>query len=223
MLDKYLFDFYVETCSDDKLEDLCHELTDLVMDIDEHDNMYYHHNMCLNCAIAAKNYRKSKFRVRCFDKGYSGDMYKLEDFIDKCNTGELDNKNGIGFYADTPFNFTDVPVKPIHVLSNCHRTDFKYVCWFNYHENYIRETSEDKDMLDIDNAIYDFTPTDFDEHTIYYTLLDNKRVELCSKFCNKVKTNDVTDLTDLTDINDFDDFVKRFFNLTYNSETMHYE
>ena len=215
LLNKALFDDYVKMPMD-KLEDLCIELEDDVADKEPEHPCYKSTCMSYNCAVAAKYYKKSKHSVRTIEKGTSGTMYKFDDFVECCEFGKL--STGIGFYADTIFNYTDIPVKPIHILSDCYRTDFKYVIWFDYEERLsdaVNTFEEEVNNFIIDQ--YDglpYSPTMFNN-----TMLNDKRNELCSIFCNNAKQGEPADLKD---INDFDMFVKRFWNLNWNSDTLSY-
>ena len=216
LLTKALFDEYIKYPIE-KLEDLCNNLEDEVTDM-ELDHPYYTSTcMSYNCAVAAKNYKRSKRSVRTIEKGTSGTMYKFEDFVDCCEFGKL--SKGIGFYADTIFNYTDIPVKPIHILSDCYRTDFKYVIWFSYDERLSDAvTNLEEEVNDFISDQYDGLP--YSCTTFNKTMLDDKRIELCNIFCNNSKDGEPANVKD---INDFDVYVKRFWNLDWNSETLSYK
>lgn len=212
LLDKQIFQRYLDRLTYDQLVDVCHELQCEVAvdDSDEHLVMKY------NCAVAAKWHKMSKYQARTIQKGNDGEMFTLVEFVEFCKQGKFNN--GIGFYANNPFTYTDIPLKPVHVLSNCHRTDFNFIIWFEFHcyDDYVDDIEEER--LDYTMNFDDVSThkTDNDEASIFR----NKRLELLSIFVNKSKNNEPADLTD---IEDFDYFVQRYWDLEWKHDAIAYE
>lgn len=206
-LDKHIFNNYINRLSHEELVDVCHELQCEVIESDNDDALV----MKYNCAIAAKWFKISKYRARTIQKGTDGEMFTFSNFVEYCKQGKF--KNGVGFYADNVFTYTDIPIKPIHVLSDCHRTDFRYIIWFEFrcYDDYEEDIEEER--LDYTQDFDDFSLSK--QKDVIRHLLD-KRSELVSKF-HKDETKSTTD------IEDFDKFVKRYWNLEWKFDKLTYE
>lgn len=210
-LDRFIFQSYLNRLTYDELVEVCHDLQCDVA-VNEDDDVLI---MKYNCAVAAKFHKMNKYHARTIQKGTEGEMFKFSEFVEFCKQGKFNN--GIGFYADNVFTYTDIPLKPIHVLSNCHRTDFNYVIWFEFHcyDDYVDDIEEER--LDYTQNFDDVSDHKTSSDNDMIEIFRNKRFELVSKFVRD------SNKFDTDDIDEFDKFVKRYWGLKWNYVSLTYD
>jgi hypothetical protein len=62
-----------------------------------------------------------------------GDLVSLQEFIEWCKSGYVDDDAGSGYYSDGRVYWRDLPAKPSDIKKDRikHSLNYRYVIWFN--------------------------------------------------------------------------------------------
>lgn len=61
-----------------------------------------------------------------------GELFTLQEFIEQCGLGNIDNRDGIGYYSNGRIYWDNEEAKPSDMVRYkvSFRTDHRFVIWF---------------------------------------------------------------------------------------------